>query len=72
MVPARLRRDVSVGSKTEVTALKFDFRCYPNNGHAATASAGPFRANSGSETVEIVPAFIREYRPCEARPKTFQ
>src|SRR5665648_161078 len=25
--------------------LKSDFRCYPNNGHAATASAGPFCAN---------------------------
>jgi hypothetical protein len=24
--------------------LKSDFRCYPNNGHAATASAGPFCA----------------------------
>src|SRR5450631_2623073 len=29
--------------------LKSDFRCYPNNGHAATASAGPFCANGGSE-----------------------
>src|SRR5258708_39180952 len=27
--------------------LKSDFRCYPNNGHAATASAGPFFATSG-------------------------
>src|SRR5450756_1561170 len=27
--------------------LKSDFRCYPNNGHAATASAGPFCATSG-------------------------
>src|SRR5665647_1081632 len=26
--------------------LKSDFRCYPNNGHAATASAGPFCAMS--------------------------
>jgi hypothetical protein len=26
--------------------LKSDFRCYPNNGHAATASAGPFCAIS--------------------------
>jgi hypothetical protein len=26
--------------------LKSDFRCYPNNGHAATASAGPFCARS--------------------------
>src|SRR6202140_5313057 len=25
--------------------LKSDFRCYPNNGHAATALAGPFLAN---------------------------
>src|ERR1019366_9457406 len=25
--------------------LKSDFRCYPNNGHAATASAGPFCAD---------------------------
>src|ERR1039457_3087925 len=24
--------------------LKSDFRCYPNNGHAVTASAGPFCA----------------------------
>src|ERR1019366_3391664 len=28
--------------------LKSDFRCYPNNGHAATASAGPFCAKPGS------------------------
>jgi hypothetical protein len=28
--------------------LKSDFRCYPDNGHAATASACPFRANFGS------------------------
>src|SRR5450759_1584959 len=27
--------------------LKTDFRCYPNNGHAATASAGPFCAMCG-------------------------
>src|SRR5664280_1108362 len=27
--------------------LKSDFRCYPNNGHAATASAGPFCAMFG-------------------------
>jgi hypothetical protein len=27
--------------------LKSDFRCYPNNGHAATASAGPFCAMCG-------------------------
>jgi hypothetical protein len=27
--------------------LKSDFRCYPNNGHAATASAGPFCAKPG-------------------------
>jgi len=27
--------------------LKSDFRCYPNNGHAATASAGPFCATTG-------------------------
>ena len=26
--------------------LKSDFRCYPNNGHAATASVGPFCATS--------------------------
>jgi hypothetical protein len=25
--------------------LKSDFRCYPDNGHAATASAGPFCAD---------------------------
>jgi hypothetical protein len=37
--------NVSVGSKTEVTALKSDFRCYPNNGHRATTTACPFRAN---------------------------
>ena len=33
------------GSKTEVTALKSDFRCYPNNGHRATTAACPFRAD---------------------------
>src|ERR1700722_17719981 len=27
--------------------LKSDFRCYPNNGHAATASVGPFCATTG-------------------------
>ena len=37
--------DVRVGSKTEVTALKSDFRCYPNNGHRATTAACRFRAN---------------------------
>jgi len=28
---------------------KSDFRCYPNNGHAATASAGPFCADFVAE-----------------------
>ena len=29
--------------------LKSDFRCYPDNGHAATASAGPFCADFVAE-----------------------
>jgi hypothetical protein len=40
--------DGRFGSKTEVTALKSDFRCYPNNGHRATTAACPFRAKPGS------------------------
>jgi hypothetical protein len=38
--------DFRCGSKTEVTALKSDFRCYPNNGHRATTAACPFRAQA--------------------------
>jgi hypothetical protein len=33
--------------------LKSDFRCYLNNGHAATASAGPFCAKLGNDKSSI-------------------
>jgi hypothetical protein len=39
---ARASRRRKTKRKTEIR-----FRCYPNNGHAATASAGPFCANDG-------------------------
>src|SRR5674476_1694118 len=43
--------------------LKTDFRCYPNNGHAATASAGPFCAmkrlmHRSKKSEEISPNFV--------------
>src|ERR1022692_158491 len=43
--------------------LKSDFRCYPNNGHAATASAGPFCANKRHPLVQKV---VPEYRQSES------
>jgi hypothetical protein len=51
-------------SKTEVTALKFDFRCYPNNGHAATASAGPFRVPQTDSCAAAIIALFNHQIGC--------
>src|ERR1035437_5558348 len=44
--------------------LKTDFRCYPNNGHAATASAGPFCAMNRHARFQPA-ARKRHPSPCE-------
>src|ERR1035441_3253478 len=49
--------------------LKSDFRCYPNNGHAATASAGPFCARFGSRRSHSITSSAKEISPAGiARP----
>ena len=42
--------------------LKSDFRCYPNNGHAATASAGPFCARKRLMQCNIAARMFAAYR----------
>src|ERR1035441_9526232 len=50
--------------------LKSDFRCYPNNGHAATASACPFCAKAQSRCAPARCAGARAEKPVVGRERT--
>jgi len=40
-------RDVGLGSKGDLTALKCDFRFAPDSRHKSDIASGPFSARSG-------------------------